>query len=190
MKRRSLSLFSASLLALFATACGEDTPAGYVAPTINPARNPTMTFFVTSEKHLTGNLGGLAGADRICQTLGEAGGGLGKIWKAYLSAERGPDGGPVHARDRIGRGPWLNVQWLAGCRRRRQPARRRRPQGRSHRFHRRAGPQDQRSVGHHDGAQRARHPYRVQRGRHPVSGRDVCGLDFGISGPAGHGRPL
>ena len=111
MKRRSLSLLSTSLLALFAIAC-EDMPPGYVPPTINPARNPIMTFFVTSEKHLTGNLGGLASADRTCQTLGEMGGGVGKTWKAYLSAERGPDGGPVHARDRIGRGPWFNANGL------------------------------------------------------------------------------
>ena len=33
---------------------------------------PSMGFFVTSAKSKTGNLGGLAGADRICQTLATA----------------------------------------------------------------------------------------------------------------------
>jgi len=33
---------------------------------------PTMGFFVTSAKSKTGNLGGLAGADRVCQDLAAA----------------------------------------------------------------------------------------------------------------------
>jgi hypothetical protein len=28
--------------------------------------SPTMSFFVSSAKHKTGNLGGLRGADRLC----------------------------------------------------------------------------------------------------------------------------
>jgi hypothetical protein len=110
MERRSLALASIGLLAAAVSACGEDTPPGYVPPTINPARNPTMTFFVSSAKNMTGNLGGLAGADRICQDLADKAGGVGKTWRAYLSAERGgPNDGPVHARDRIGNGPWKNA---------------------------------------------------------------------------------
>jgi hypothetical protein len=110
MERRSLALISIGLVVSAVSACGEDTPPGYVPPTINPARNPTMTFFVSSQKNMTGNLGGLAGADKICQDLAERAGGIGKIWRAYLSAERGgPNGGPVHARDRIGAGPWKNT---------------------------------------------------------------------------------
>ena len=35
---------------------------------------PSMGFFVTSAKSKTGNLTGLAGADRICQTLATAAG--------------------------------------------------------------------------------------------------------------------
>ena len=35
---------------------------------------PSMGFFVTSAKSKTGNLGGLVGADRICQTLAAAAG--------------------------------------------------------------------------------------------------------------------
>jgi len=42
-----------------------------------------MSFFVTSAGSGKGaNLGGLAGADRICQTLAAAAGGGGKTWHA------------------------------------------------------------------------------------------------------------
>ncbi len=112
MKFTSLSLATVGLLALSGGACGEE-PAGYAPPAISPQRNPVMTFFVTSKKNVTGDLGGLEGADRTCQELAEASGGVGKTWRAYLSAERGgPDGGPVHARDRIGAGPWKNYNGL------------------------------------------------------------------------------
>jgi hypothetical protein len=112
MQPRSLSLFTFGVLAVSAVAC-EETPPGYVPPSATPQRNPTMTFFVTSKKNMTGNLGGLEGADRTCQELAEAAGGVGKTWRAYLSAERGgPNGGPVHARDRIGTGPWTNYNGL------------------------------------------------------------------------------
>ena len=68
-----------------------------------------MTFFVTSETH-SGNLGGLAGADAICQRLA-AGAGAGKrTWRAYLSTHGSRTGAPVNARDRIGDGPWHNAK--------------------------------------------------------------------------------
>ena len=51
---------------------------------------PSMGFFVTSAKSKTGNLGGMAGADRICQTLATAVGQGDKTWRAYLSAEHDP----------------------------------------------------------------------------------------------------
>ena len=48
---------------------------------------------------MTGNLGGLSGADRRCQDLGAAAGFGSKTWRAYLSAERDPATGlPVDAR--------------------------------------------------------------------------------------------
>src|SRR2546423_15682008 len=37
-----------------------------------PVPSPTMTFFVSSEKNMTGNLGGIAGADGRCQSLASA----------------------------------------------------------------------------------------------------------------------
>ena len=66
---------------------------------------------MTSATSVTGNLGGLTGADGRCQSLA-AGAGLGaKTWRAYLSVERDASNGgqPTNARDRIGVGPWTNV---------------------------------------------------------------------------------
>ncbi|HEU4408605.1 MAG TPA: hypothetical protein VFS43_25310 [Polyangiaceae bacterium] len=68
----------------------------------------TMTFFVTSKTN-SGNLGGIAGADKQCQDLAAAVGAGAKTWRAYLSAEDGGNGQPVNARDRIGAGPWVNA---------------------------------------------------------------------------------
>jgi hypothetical protein len=65
-----------------------------------------LSFFVSSTTQ-DGNLGGLAGADTICQTLGAAAGAGSQTWRAYLSAENG--GTPIHARTRIGAGPWYNA---------------------------------------------------------------------------------
>jgi len=70
---------------------------------------PVLSFFVSSATSPTGNLGGLAGADATCQRLGAAVGEGARTWRAYLSAERGPNGQPVNARDRIGSGPWYNA---------------------------------------------------------------------------------
>jgi hypothetical protein len=66
-----------------------------------------MSFFVTSAGSGNGgDLGGLEGADAICQNLAE-GADLGdRTWRAYLSTQ-GPDA--VNARDRIGSGPWFNA---------------------------------------------------------------------------------
>ena len=68
---------------------------------------PEMGFFITSIGIGDGaNLGGLDGADAHCQTLAGAGN---RTWRAYLSTQ-GP--GAVNARDRIGDGPWANVNGL------------------------------------------------------------------------------
>src|SRR5438309_6881691 len=74
-----------------------------------PAQTPPqpMSFFITSAGSGKGaNLGGLAGADKICQTLATAAGST-KTFHAYLST-----GGSnaVNARDRIGNGPWYNAK--------------------------------------------------------------------------------
>ena len=98
--RRRLTL----IVILVSAACtGERSPT---APS-----GPTASFFVTSATSVTGNLGGLAGADGTCQRLAEAAGHGGRTWRAYLSVERNPPNGgqAAHARDRIGAGPWYNV---------------------------------------------------------------------------------
>ncbi|MEZ4449701.1 MAG: hypothetical protein R3B09_09485 [Nannocystaceae bacterium] len=68
-----------------------------------------MGFFVSSDSSKTGDLGGLAGADQRCQSLAEAVGAGGRTWRAYLSVDKGEGDQPVHARDRIGQGPWYNA---------------------------------------------------------------------------------
>jgi hypothetical protein len=66
-----------------------------------------MSFFVSSTGSGSGgNLGGLAGADKLCQALAAKAGAGNRTWRAYLSTS-GPD---VHARDRIGTGPWYNAK--------------------------------------------------------------------------------
>ena len=68
-----------------------------------------MSFFVTSTAPGSGNLKGLAGADAHCLTLAAAAGSPKREWRAYLSAPGAAGQSPIHARDRVGRGPWLNA---------------------------------------------------------------------------------
>ncbi|MBS0533560.1 MAG: lectin [Proteobacteria bacterium] len=72
------------------------------------AQQASMSFFVTSTGVGNGaNLGGLDGADKHCQTLAASAGAGGKTWRAYLSTQ---GQGAVNARDRIGKGPWVNAK--------------------------------------------------------------------------------
>lgn len=65
-------------------------------------------FFVTSATPSgSGDLGGIAGADQVCQQLAKATGAANRMWRAYLSTN---GAGGVNARDRIGNGPWYNVK--------------------------------------------------------------------------------
>ena len=69
-----------------------------------------MSFFVTSVVSGDGgNLGGLEGADAHCQRLAAAVGRGGVTWRAYLSQAAAGGLPQVHARDRIGNGPWFNA---------------------------------------------------------------------------------
>ena len=87
--------------------------AQQAAPPATPPP-PPMSFFVTSTISGTGNLGGLAGADKTCQDLAAAAGQGAKTWRAYLSTQAVAAAGAtpaqptVNARDRIGNGPWFN----------------------------------------------------------------------------------
>ena len=99
MKR--VSLF---VLIVIAASCNKDKSP--TAPS-----GPSLSFFVSSATSMTGNLGGLAGADATCQRLAAAVGQGSRTWRAYLSVERDPanNNQPTHARDRIGSGPWYNA---------------------------------------------------------------------------------
>ncbi len=80
---------------------------------MQPSGPKGMTFFVTSTgPGKGGDLGGLEGADRHCQSLAQAAGAGDRTWRAYLStqAPRLNDPGFVNARDRIGAGPWQNAK--------------------------------------------------------------------------------
>lgn len=94
------------LLASLVVACGcsDSSPS-------SPSVSNPLSFFVTSQTSVTGNLGGLAGADATCQRLAEAVGQGNRFWRAYLSVERDPSNNnqPANARDRIGIGPWHNA---------------------------------------------------------------------------------
>ena len=72
------------------------------------AQQANMTFFVTSAGPGKGaDLGGLTGADSHCQRLASSAGAGAKTWHAYLSTQ---GAGAVNARDRIGKGPWMNAK--------------------------------------------------------------------------------
>lgn len=75
----------------------------------------TMSFFFTEQGSgaMGGNLGGLVGADAICQAAATRAGAGARTWRAYLSALADATYGRVDARDRIGNGPWFNYDGLA-----------------------------------------------------------------------------
>jgi hypothetical protein len=80
----------------------------YLAVAQQPPAPPSMTFFLTSVgSGKGGDLGGLAGADAICQRLAASAGRGNATWRAYLSTQ---GEGAVNARDRIGKGPWHNAK--------------------------------------------------------------------------------
>ena len=82
-----------------------------MTPATSAQAQPTMSFFITSAGSGDGaNLGGLAGADKICQTLATAAGAGSKTWHAYLSAAAANGQPAVNAKDRIGKGPWFNAK--------------------------------------------------------------------------------
>lgn len=75
-----------------------------------PTPQNRMTFFISSRGLETfERLGGLAGADRFCQTLAKEVGADDRTWRAYLSTSF-QDKPAVNAGDRIGAGPWYNAK--------------------------------------------------------------------------------
>jgi hypothetical protein len=71
---------------------------------------PNMSFFITSISGPKGaDFGGIEGADKHCQTLAARAGAGGKTWRAYLSVQALNGAKAVNARDRVGKGPWVNA---------------------------------------------------------------------------------
>lgn len=105
---------TARLLAVSSSAIAA---AALVASCASTPPTGPMGFFVTSVGSGNGaNLGGLAGADAHCQKLANAAGAGKRTWRAYLSntsvaaVAPAPAVPAVHARDRIGKGPWHNAK--------------------------------------------------------------------------------
>jgi hypothetical protein len=104
MHVRTVTVAALSAIALATTAATLSAQAAQTPP-------PPMGFFVTSRGMGNGaNLGGLAGADKHCQTLAAAAGAGARTWRAYLSVTAFQTTLPVNARDRIGSGPWYNAK--------------------------------------------------------------------------------
>ena len=99
MTKTKLGMVAAVVLLLLGWGAGAQTqPSG-------------MTFFITSAGSGKGaDLGGLAGADRLCQSLAAAAGAGKRTWRAYLSTTVSGGSPAVNARDRIGKGPWYNAE--------------------------------------------------------------------------------
>jgi hypothetical protein len=96
------------LVAAFALVC-TNWSAGLCAK--EDAAQKKMSFFVTSTGSGKGaDLGGLAGADKLCQSLAQAAGAGKRTWHAYLSTTASGGAKAVNARDRIGHGPWYNAK--------------------------------------------------------------------------------
>jgi hypothetical protein len=84
---------------------------GAVVAQAPPRPDPAMSFFLTSRgRGFGGNLGGVRGADAHCAQLAGAAGAAQRTWRAYLSAPATNEQPAVHARERIGRGPWFNAK--------------------------------------------------------------------------------
>jgi len=96
------TLLATFLVAAVSTGCSSDdgSPETNTAP-LTAADG--LSFFVTSRTSMTGDLGGLSGADAICTELATSVGASNKVWKAYLSTST------ENAKDRIGAGPWFNA---------------------------------------------------------------------------------
>jgi hypothetical protein len=96
--RTALPLVTAAALIGLGLAAGQAQQAG-------------MTFFVSSVGSGKGaDLGGLDGADAHCAALAKAAGATASAWHAYLSTTEPGGTAGVNARDRIGKGPWVNAK--------------------------------------------------------------------------------
>jgi len=110
-------IIMASAITALATVC--NSPQSPISSSVaaEPLTGP-MSFFITSTGAGDGaNFGGIEGADEHCQDLATDVGAGKKTWRAYLSvtgrlSRKNPENNSpsVHARDRIGKGPWFNAK--------------------------------------------------------------------------------
>jgi len=107
MRRTILLSAAAALLLGSAAVLAQGQPATPPAP---PPQLHGMSFFIAGAVPGTGNLGGLKGADKICQDLATAAGAGAHLWHAYLSTQAQGSEQAVNARGRIGPGPWYNAK--------------------------------------------------------------------------------
>jgi hypothetical protein len=111
MKRYARPLSAALIPLTLLAACGgsgndNDSGAGSTSASVSP-----LSFFITSVGSGKGaDLGGLAGADQICQKLATSVDAGKHTWRAYLSTNAVGGAPAVNARDRIGAGPWRNAK--------------------------------------------------------------------------------
>ena len=107
----SCIVLAAAMTAALAASASAQTPAAPPAPPPAPAPPHPMGWFISSSAPVgSGALGGLAGADKVCQSLAAAVGAGNRTWRAYLSTQTSRAGPGVNARDRIGAGPWYNAK--------------------------------------------------------------------------------
>lgn len=102
-------------MVIAAAACGSTGARGSQVstdriPPFEQGPKGPPSFFVTSRGINGGNLGGLSGADAHCTRLASEAGLPGGLWRAYLSTQATSEAQAVNARDRIGQGPWFNVE--------------------------------------------------------------------------------
>ncbi|MBI3128200.1 MAG: hypothetical protein HYZ11_11395 [Candidatus Tectomicrobia bacterium] len=109
MVRRTRLILLGAAIASFLW--GGSAQAQQSAPPRTPPQFPNMTFFISSTSGPDGaNFGGIEGADRHCQALAAKAGAGKKTWRAYLSTQAAGGKPAVNARDRIGKGPWVNTE--------------------------------------------------------------------------------
>ena len=99
-----------ALLASAAAAPKQELPR-QIPPFVQVPKGPA-SFFVTSRGLDGGNLDGLPGADAHCTRLANEAGLPTAEWRAYLSTQSTSGTRAVNARDRIGKGPWFNVEGI------------------------------------------------------------------------------
>lgn len=125
LRRPSMNLWAMLTTLSVLTGCRQEPAAPLGSAATAPAQSgvpdalamggskSVTRFFVTSSgTGRGGDLGGLAGADAHCLALAEAQGAGDHTWRAYLSTSATATGAAVHARDRIGGGPWYNAEGL------------------------------------------------------------------------------